>query len=306
MKKIMDRGIAVVLCMVLLSGLAACRNKTKKETAEQPETITSIYMYTLNHDRDCISRTVQEISGKENLEMLILRQMMKLNSDLFPEKTELLSVTKDGSSVTVDFSSEIQEIDQQTFLFINELCAISLTQGDTEHRISEVNLLSDGQQLDGFFQYPYRVHLVDYFTEENLKLAVLKLYFPDQNGEKLHPEYRLVPLVYPLDQTVICELLAGTEDYTNKTNVIPLGTKLIDCSNTGSTYTVNLNLSFLQNRQPETMTNLLAIQSFVASLTEFNGIDRVKFLVEGETKGVFFGDISLDEPIERNVELLAD
>ncbi|MDY4976992.1 MAG: GerMN domain-containing protein, partial [Clostridia bacterium] len=72
------------------------------------------------------------------------------------------------------------------------------------------------------------------------------------------------------------------------------------------TYTIDLNSAFVDNRQAEAATNQLAIQSFVATLTEFTVIDQVKFNVNGQTSGVSFGDISLDQPIQLKPELLAE
>ncbi|MBE7042327.1 MAG: hypothetical protein E7399_02405 [Ruminococcaceae bacterium] len=308
MKKLFQMEICFLLIIFMIC-IAGCGNgENVGQSQEEQSSVSSIFVYTLNHDRDYISRMVREFPVSEDINVLVIEQMMEANEDLFPRKTELLSVSVDGSAATVDFSAEIAGIDQETFLFINELCAISLAQGVAVQgeKISTMTLLADGQPISGFYQYPYQVHLVDYAAEENLNVDVLKLYYPDQNGEKLHAEYRLVPLIEELDKTMIYELFAGTEDYSNKTNVIPTGTEFLNLSSTGNTYTIDLNAAFLDNRQPETTTNLMAIQSIVATLTEFTVIDQVKFNIEGQTSGMMFGEISLDQPIPLNTELIAE
>lgn len=314
MKKIMHAVLAFLLLFSLAAAGTGCSNGSaavgdeQGEEQEQKSSISSIYVYTLNNDRDYISRMVREFPAEDDTNFLIMEQMMSANKGLFPRQTKLLSVEVNGSAATVNFSEEIRQIEPETFLFINELCAISLAQGVAVQgeKIATMTLLADGQPLEGYYQYPYQVHLVDYAEEENLKVDVLKLYFPDKNGEKLYSEYRLVPLLDDLDKTMINELLAGTEDYANKTNVIPAGTQFLSLSSSGNTYTIDLNSAFVDNRQAEAATNQLAIQSFVATLTEFTVIDQVKFNVNGQTSGVSFGDISLDQPIRLKPELLAE
>lgn len=309
MKKLIQCGIYFLLFCIVLN-FVGCSDKPSAPDIKDDERskVSSIYVYTLNHDRDYISRMVREFPATEEIHPLVMEQMMNANDDLFPRNTELLSVSVEGSAATVDFSSEIAEIDQETFLFINELCAISLAQGVAVQgeKIATMTLLADGKPLEGFYQYPYQVHLVDYAEEENLNVDVLKLYFPDKQGQKLHAEYRLVPMLEDLDKTMIYELLSGTEDYANKTNVIPTGTQFNSLSSSGNTYTIDLNSAFLDNRQDEATTNLLAIQSFVATLSEFTVIDQVKFNIDGKTNGVAFGEISLDQPITLKKELIAE
>lgn len=308
----MKRLICLSLCILLLSAMAlnltGCNNTTTVSGEEEQPTVSSIYVYTLNHDRDFISRMVREFEPTEDTNVLVLEQMMKANSDLFPRHTKLLSVEVEGSAATVDFSSEIAGIDQETFLFINELCAISLAQGVAVQgeKIATMTLLADGQPIEGFYQYPYQVHLVDHAEEENLNVEVLKLFYPDNNGEKLLPEYRLVPMLDELDKTMIYQLFAGTEDYVNKINVLPTGVEMLGLSSSGNTYTIDLSEEFIENSTEETTTNMLAIQSIVATLSEFTVIDQVKFNVAGVTKGISFGGISLDQPIALKEELIEE
>ncbi len=309
MKKITYYSICLLVLLAFAFNIAGCAGRSATaEFGEEKPTASSIYVYSLNFERDYISRLVREFPAVEDINGLVVQQMMEANKDLFPKNTKLLSVTIDGSAATVDFSKEISEIDQETFLFINELCAISLAQGVTAqgNKISTITLLAEGQPIEGFYQYPYQAHLVDYTDQENLKVEVLKLFYPDKQGEKLHPEYRLVSMIDDLDKTMIYELFYGTGDYANKTNVIPVGTRLLDISCTGNTYIVNLNSAFIDNRQDESTTNMLAIQSIVATLSEFTVIDQVKFNVEGKTSGVTFGDIALDQPIALKEELIAN
>ncbi len=309
MKKIIHLSVCLLLLMTFALNITGCNNVVESvEVEEEIPTVSSIFVYTLNYDRDYISRMVREFPATDDINTLVLQQMMTANKNLFPRNTKLLSVTVDGSAATVDFSEEIAEIDQETFLFINELCAISLAQGVSVQgeKISTMTLLADGQPIEGFYQYPYQVHLVDYAEKENLNVEVLKLFYPDKQGEKLHAEYRLVPMLEDLDKTMIQELFSGTEDYANKINVIPSGVQLLNISSTGNTYTVDLNSAFIDNRQDESTTNMLAIQSIVATLSEFTVIDQVKFNVEGKTSGVTFGEIALDQPITLKEELIAN
>ena len=309
MKKIIHLSVCLLLLMTFALNITGCNNVVESvEVEEEIPTVSSIFVYTLNYDRDYISRMVREFPATDDRNTLVLQQMMKANKKLFPRDTQLLSVTVDGSAATVDFSKEIAEIDQETFLFINELCAISLAQGVAVQgeKISTMTLLADGQPIEGFYQYPYQVHLVDYAEQENLNVGVLKLFYPDKQGEKLHGEYRLVPMIDDLDKTMIYELFSGTEDYANKTNVIPSGTQLLNISSSGNTYTIDLNSAFIEHRQNENTTNMLAIQSIVATLSEFTVIDQVKFNVEGQTSGVTFGEIALDQPITLKEELIAN
>lgn len=283
----------IALFTVLIMVLSGCNPLT------EPKETISIDVYSLDSSGENINRASKEVYIQEDLPLLYITEMVKGNYNLFPENTSVLSATVDGNTLSVDFSKEIKKISETDFLYINELCALSVSQGERTqgNKIAKVNLLCNGEQLPGYFQYPYHTRLVDMAGEANFPIWMLYLYFPTKDNTKLTREYRLIPAGEDNAQKLIIEELhRGTEDPDNKQNILPDNASIIntDFDEESGLYTMNFTEPFRSECTPG-HENFL-VQSMLACYIEFDLIHSIQLQVEG-SGDVTMGDFSLANPM---------
>jgi len=112
------------------------------------------------------------------------------------------------------------------------------------------------------------------------KTAKITLYYTNEGNSQVVTETRSVtiPRNEKLPQIAIEELLKGPETEGLK-STIPQGTKLLSLDVKDKIATVNLSEDF--TGFPGTMAESLAIISIVNTLTDLDGIEQVKILVNG-------------------------
>lgn len=140
------------------------------------------------------------------------------------------------------------------------------------------------------------------FDFEVAKLIQTKLYFPDNNVDKLHLELR--ELLVSNDGTARAAVEGLIEGpLTNLAPSIPEGTQLLDISILNGVCTVDFSQAFVDNHISGSSNDLMTVYSIVNTLTEFNSIDKVQFLIEGKT-GATFGNIVFNEAFVRRQDLI--
>lgn len=259
----------------------------------------SIDIYAVDAAGENINRSSKEVLPQEDLPLLYITEMVKANVHLFPENISINSVTVEGNTVSVDFSEEIRTISETDFLYINELCALAISQGERTQgdKIAKVNLLCEGEHLPGYFQYPYVTRLVDMAGEANFPIWMLFLYFPNKDNTQLIREYRLIPAGNNNAQDLIIqELHHGTEDPDNKNNILPYNATVLnmDYNEETETFTLNFSEQFISECTPG-QENLL-VQSMLACYHEFETVSQVQLTVDGN-RDITLGDFSLSEPM---------
>lgn len=113
------------------------------------------------------------------------------------------------------------------------------------------------------------------------KTAEITLFYANEGNSEVLTETRTVkiPRDKTLPQVAMEELLRGPESEGAK-STIPNGTKLLNLDVKDKIATVNLSKDF--TGFPGTMAESLAIISIVNTLTDLDGIEQVKILVNGE------------------------
>lgn len=146
---------------------------------------------------------------------------------------------------------------------------------------------------------------VTYFMFETADVTEVevKLYFPDNNAEKLDLEQRNLDVINGgIARAAVEALIAGpTNDLVG---AIPSGTQLLNIYVLEETAYVDFSQEFISNHSGGSAGELMTLYSIVNTLTEFDTIKSVQILVEGK-KGETLGNIILDEPIERRQDLIA-
>lgn len=146
---------------------------------------------------------------------------------------------------------------------------------------------------------------VTYFIFEHSQITKkqVKLYFPDNNAEKLHLEQRNIDIVDGgIAKATVKALIAGPTT-TNLIDSIPPNTQLLNIYILDKTVYVDFSKEFISNHSGGSAGELMTLYSIVNTLTEFNTINDVQILIEGKT-GKTLGNIILDKPLKRREDLI--
>lgn len=130
----------------------------------------------------------------------------------------------------------------------------------------------------------------------------VKLYFPDNNADKLHLEKRTLDVAgKKVGRASILALIDGPK--TNLSTSIPPGTKLLNIYIKNGVGFVDFSKEFVSNHPGGSAGELMTLYSITNTLTEYKTIKGVQILVEGQS-GKTLGNIVLDKPLKRNPSLI--
>ena len=201
--------------------------------------------------------------------------------------------TLENNVITLDFSPSFLDIPDMERTVAALCAALTLCQLD---EVEAVSVTSDGQTL--FAGLMPEDALLD-ASESDPYTRQLRLYFPDADGRYLVSEYHSLTLdeTTSPERYVIEELLRGPNSGELR-SVLPAGTVLRSCATADGVCTVDLSREFYDNRPRTALGERLVLYAVVDSLTALSGVDRVRFLIEGEPADEYVYR-SLAEPLER-------
>jgi hypothetical protein len=123
-----------------------------------------------------------------------------------------------------------------------------------------------------------------------------------------HDEMGLVPFPAKLDEVTPLSALRALAAFTPRGEdepTLPKGTKVLGLTVNGTgTATADFSHEITDNFNGGARTEQLLLASIVNTLTEFSNIKRVAIRVDGKEVDSIGGHIELDEPLERDTELL--
>ena len=137
----------------------------------------------------------------------------------------------------------------------------------------------------------------------DLQWSDLVLYFANSKGDKLVKENFSVAFSrnISVERAIVEQLIKGPDISTNGMT-LPLNLKLLNISVKDGICYVNLNSEFLT--EIVNVSSSIPIYSIVNSLCELSNIDKVQFLINGDSKKVYRESISLDAPFEMNTDII--
>jgi len=100
----------------------------------------------------------------------------------------------------------------------------------------------------------------------------------------------------------VMELIKGPTD-PNLTKTIPDGTEVLNISKDGDIIVVDFNDKIVKNHWGGSTGERITVYSIVNTLGQFEKINKVKFLIEGEEVNTLVGHMDLSTPLEPNPEL---
>jgi len=138
-------------------------------------------------------------------------------------------------------------------------------------------------------------------AEKNDKKTELVLYYASDDAMGLKAEVRSVSEEEASNpQNVINMLISGT-DKEGYASVVPEGTELNSCIVADGICTVDVSEEFIS--QKGSANEQMIIYSVVNTLCRLDGIEKVKFLVDGKNVE-FFGSYVFDEPFAEDTTLI--
>lgn len=135
-----------------------------------------------------------------------------------------------------------------------------------------------------------------------MKEKEISVYFSTQEAMYLKSEKRLVN-IDELYENAIDELIAGPED-PNNSRTIPDGVSLEDIKIEDGLARVNFNRALIDNHWGGSTGERMTVYSIVNTLTQFEEIDEVLFLIEGNEIETLAGHMDLTKPLSRNEKII--
>lgn len=143
----------------------------------------------------------------------------------------------------------------------------------------------------------------DYVIEDSQEKIVVQLWFADSQGQTLVMEEREIPKVEGIARATINELISGPSPESDLLPVIPVGTVLKDINvKDDGLIIVDFSRELIDNHIGGATSEALTVYSIVNTLTQFPTVDRVQFLIEGQTVDTLTGHIDLSEAVMSSLE----
>ena len=135
-----------------------------------------------------------------------------------------------------------------------------------------------------------------------MKEQDVKLYFSTSDAMYLDTEYRTVKGRNIYLETVKA-LIEGpiTSDLTK---TIPDGVEVLNISKNNDTIQVDFSEEIITNHWGGSSGEILTVYSIVNTLTQFEGIKKIKILVDGKEVETLVGHMDLSVPIETNQDII--
>lgn len=132
------------------------------------------------------------------------------------------------------------------------------------------------------------------------KTLQVTVYYPDQSGMSLIPVQREIKISDDSQKyisAVNCLLDAPTEE--DLTKIFPKGAKIKSITLKGDTAVVDLDSGITKNFVGGSTGEEFLVNSVVDTLTEFDEVKQVQFLIDGKEVETLAGHMDLSVPIKR-------
>ncbi len=301
--------ILLLLCMSLLVGLIGCDRKKEK-----PEGAYSVYYLKQSGTELTQDFYVVQAEEPENIVTELWNQFISVpegedNISAFPPNISLLGVKIEDRVLYFDFSKEYRELEQEREVLLRAAIVLTFTQIPD---VDSVAITIENQPLTDSTGNPIGVqtssNFVDIFGKglNSATRTTLTLYFSNETGDKLVKETREVAFEssYPVEQYVVNLLIEGPKEEGHKAT-LPSNLKILGVSVKDNICYVNFDSSFVSNALTD-LKDYMSVYSVVNSLAELTGVRKVQISIDGATNVKFKDNISLAEPLDRNLDYVEE
>ena len=306
--------IALLLVAVLCLGLVCaygCRtnNEGNSETSEK----TANYIYFINRDKTRIQAEefifTTDTAPEQFQEMAKALASTPKHNECKTSLGKDFSITsygiKDGNLI-LNMDAAYKKLSSTEEILVRAALVRSFVQIVD---INYVQFLVDGESLLDAAGMAVGYMNADSFIENDGKeinayeRANVTLYFATEDGEHLIAGQRQV--IYntnvSMEKMVMEQLIKGPSLAGYYPTINP-ETKILSVTNKDGTCYVNLSEEFL--KQPYDVSTDVVIYSIANSLIDLSSVSRVQIQVGGSSKIMYRETKSLEDPIERNLDIL--
>lgn len=296
----MKRRLCLFLASAMLFSLVGCGSDNEEKSG--------VSVYRINASGDGLVSESTEI-GTEYTEGnvdSIIDEIAKASSD---EEDSSSSVLQNGLTVaSYNYNSEVQRFDidlsgdygsltNAEKLMLMAGLTLSFEQLDGVDSVyitiqSEPLLDSNGNDINSLQTDDFVIHSgneVNIYTS-----AEMKLYFLDLAGKKLAPETRTVYFNsnVPLEQVVLDEIIKGPQDTASRSSSVPSTLTYLSVTTQDGVCYVNFDENAVQAMA--LYDSEMALESIVESIASVCNVQKVQFLVNGDTSVEFSDGTSID------------
>lgn len=297
-----------ILCLLLLIviAVAGCGKKDKDNRRSVSVTYineahTSLVTKSLKVDADNLTDTINEIIDSWQ------KPRKKLVSPLLLE-SRIIGCYLEDNHIIVNMDDKYRQMSDTDEILVR--AAIVRTLGSLEG-VEYVAILVSGEPLTDMYGNPIGVMTPDSFVDNegsqinSNEETSLRLYFADSEGNRLIPVRK--PVTYnsskPLERVIVDEVIAGPNNSASMSTINP-DTKVLSVVVTDGVCYVNLSSEFLS--QTNAVTAEVTIYSIVNSLSELSNVNKVQFLVEGNSNANYQEAYDLSKLYERNLDIVKE
>ena len=307
--------IALMLCVVLMPVfLCGCKGGGENPFATSEEKNGKMVYY-INRDKTRVqgeeftfkTSTVDE-QIPEMIEALSERPARNELKTSLGKDFALLAYELNDETLTLNMDEEYKKLSASEEILVRAALVRSFTQIDG---VRFVQLLVEKETLMDAGNYPVGLMSADSFVENEGKeinaydRVNITLYFATEDGTGLVSVDRQV--VYntnvSMEKMVMEQLIKGPALAGYFPTVNP-ETKILSVTNKDGTCYVNLSEDFLKQPGGSSVTAEVAIYSIANTLIDLHNVSRVQIQVGGSSKVLYRETISLEEPFERNLDLV--
>lgn len=131
----------------------------------------------------------------------------------------------------------------------------------------------------------------------------LTIYFPTKDALHLQPEVKILEYNDHPARTAIELLIKGSQNKELVT-IFPANTKLRSIKIKDNIAYVDFDAALLKTQYGGSSSERLLVAAVVNTLTEFENIEKVQFLVQGKIVETIWGHMDVSEPLSRNEKII--
>ena len=301
------RMMVYALCILLCMGILAGCSKGKKPVKG------GSFMYYVNTEGTSLVKEAFELKSGTTEEKVrdILQVMMKETDSIdyksvFPKGVRVTNCYLKNERLDVHFTRNYKKMKPAEEVLLRAAIVQTLEQ---IRQIEYVGFFVENQPLadsaGNEIGYMGREYFLQYkgSSLHLYQLGDLKLYFVNENGDKLVQEEVSVRYNSNIstERLIIDQLTKGPAG-DGLQPVIPPETKVIGVSVKDAVCYVNLDEGFLETGY--NVTEGIPVYSIVNSLIRNTDAQKVQISINGETNRIFRESISFDTVFERNEDLI--
>lgn len=304
MKK--NRLMIIVTLLFLVAGLAGCKKESFAHsyniyyTNNEANKLVSVSYGTNQSDTDAlISELFNKMNATQKSDDVVVIKKENVSIDSFTVSNHTLNIyySQEYNSMEISRQALYRGAVVKTFTQVEGIESVMFYVNGTPVTYSDgttIGTLSAADFIDN-----------DDNNASNLQWSNLTLYFANSKGDKLVKNDCSVAYSrdVSIERAIVEQLIKGPESKAYCTT-LPENLKLLNVSVKDGICYVNLDAAFLT--EIVNVSSTVPIYSIVNSLCELENIDKVQFLINGDSKKIYRESISLDAPFVMNKDIVTE